>query len=170
VDCLYENDARAAFETAAGAGSMDPMVLVSGMASVSKNVSFGITGSTTYLNVWSTECGRTCVADTQQPYILARTVSTLDHITKGRFAWNVVTSYSDSAAKAMGKTKATSHDRRYEEAHEYMDLVYSYDNTTPHRQISLTSFLVFGKGLGKMARRCSIQAEGSRTTMTKPIE
>jgi hypothetical protein len=26
----------------------------------------------------------------------------------------------------MGKTKATSHDRRYEEAHEYMDLVYSY--------------------------------------------
>jgi alkanesulfonate monooxygenase SsuD/methylene tetrahydromethanopterin reductase-like flavin-dependent oxidoreductase (luciferase family) len=51
VDCLYENDARAAFETAAGAGSMDPMVLVAGMASVTKNVSFGITGSTTYLNV-----------------------------------------------------------------------------------------------------------------------
>jgi len=39
-------------------------------------------------------------------------------------AWNVVTSYGDTSAKAMGMTKITPHDQRYEEAHEYMDLMY----------------------------------------------
>lgn len=60
-----------------------------------------------------------------QPYLLARTWSTLDHATKGRVAWNVVTSYSDSAAKAMGSTKAVAHDQRYVQASEYMDLMYT---------------------------------------------
>lgn len=36
-----------------------------------------------------------------------------------------MTSYSSSAAKAMGKKEATAHDKRYDEAHEYMELVYS---------------------------------------------
>ncbi|KAH8678281.1 luciferase-like domain-containing protein [Xylariales sp. PMI_506] len=105
----YEGSAKACFETGSGVGWLDPMTIVSGMASVSKNVSFGITGSTSYIN----------------PFMLTRTVAGLDHLTKGRFAWNIVTSYSKTAAKAMGKTAATEHDRRYDEAHEYMDLVYS---------------------------------------------
>jgi alkanesulfonate monooxygenase SsuD/methylene tetrahydromethanopterin reductase-like flavin-dependent oxidoreductase (luciferase family) len=52
-------------------------------------------------------------------------MGTLDHISNGRFAWNIVTSYSGTAAAAMGKTEITPHDKRYEEADEYMDLVYS---------------------------------------------
>lgn len=40
--------------------------------------------------------------------------STLDHVTNGRCAWNVVTSYSNSAAKAMGHEEVMSHDERYE--------------------------------------------------------
>lgn len=56
---------------------------------------------------------------------MARTVATLDHITNGRFAWNVVTSYSKTAAKAMGKSEAVEHDKRYAMAHEYMDLCYA---------------------------------------------
>lgn len=60
-----------------------------------------------------------------KPYILSRTWATLDHASKGRVAWNVVTSYGDTSAKAMGRSKITPHDQRYEEAHEYMDLVYS---------------------------------------------
>jgi alkanesulfonate monooxygenase SsuD/methylene tetrahydromethanopterin reductase-like flavin-dependent oxidoreductase (luciferase family) len=64
-------------------------------------------------------------ADPLQPFVLARTYSTLDHATKGRVAWNVVTSYSTSAAQANGLEKVTAHDKRYEKAHEYMELCYS---------------------------------------------
>ena len=49
----------------------------------------------------------------------------MDHMTKGRVAWNIVTSYSNNAAKAMGQDKVTAHDKRYDEAHEYMDIMYS---------------------------------------------
>lgn len=104
-----EGNGKASFDCGSGVGWLDPMSLVSGMASASKNVSFGITGSTSYIN----------------PFIMARTASTLDHVTNGRFAWNVVTSYSTSAAKAMGLKKVTDHDKRYAEAHEYMEMVYS---------------------------------------------
>ena len=58
------------------------------------------------------------------PFILARTWSTLDHVTRGRIAWNVVTSYSNSAAQAMGHDKVSPSEERYRAAHEYMDLVY----------------------------------------------
>jgi alkanesulfonate monooxygenase SsuD/methylene tetrahydromethanopterin reductase-like flavin-dependent oxidoreductase (luciferase family) len=46
-------------------------------------------------------------------------------MTKGRVAWNIVTSYSNNAAKAMGKDQVTAHDKRYTEAHEFMDIMYS---------------------------------------------
>jgi FMN-dependent oxidoreductase (nitrilotriacetate monooxygenase family) len=60
-----------------------------------------------------------------QPFVLSRTYSSLDHATKGRVAWNVVTSYSTSSAKANGMDSITPHDKRYEKAHEYLDLCYS---------------------------------------------
>jgi FMN-dependent oxidoreductase (nitrilotriacetate monooxygenase family) len=86
----------------------DPMVIIPAMASVTKSLGFGVTGSTTYLS----------------PYILARTFSTLDHLTEGRVAWNIVTSHSSSAAKALGYDKVVAHDERYAMADEYMDVVY----------------------------------------------
>jgi alkanesulfonate monooxygenase SsuD/methylene tetrahydromethanopterin reductase-like flavin-dependent oxidoreductase (luciferase family) len=83
--------------------------MAAAMASVTKSVSFGITGSTTYI----------------PPYLLARTWGTLDHMTGGRVAWNIVTSYSTNSALAMGRKSVTAHDKRYAEAHEYMDIMYS---------------------------------------------
>lgn len=59
------------------------------------------------------------------PFPLARTFSTLDHLTNGRVAWNVVTSWSTAAAKAFGRD-LVAHDKRYEIAEEYMDVVYKY--------------------------------------------
>ena len=41
-------------------------------------------------------------------------------------AWNVVTSWSKSAALALGKDDVVPHDERYEVASEYMDLVYRF--------------------------------------------
>jgi FMN-dependent oxidoreductase (nitrilotriacetate monooxygenase family) len=58
------------------------------------------------------------------PYMLARVSATLDHLTDARFGWNVVTSAEDSAAQNFGMDKMLEHDRRYEIADEYMDLVH----------------------------------------------
>ena len=65
------------------------------------------------------------IRETKAPYLLARTWASLDHVTRGRIAWNVVTSYSTSAAKVLGKEDVLPSEERYKIAHEYMDLVYS---------------------------------------------
>jgi len=109
IDDHFPGQMEAQFRSGSNCAQLDPIVWVSAMAAVTKNVCFGITGSTSYIN----------------PFILARTYSSLDHATKGRIAWNVVTSYSNSSAKANGLDKITAHDKRYEKAHEYMDLCYS---------------------------------------------
>jgi FMN-dependent oxidoreductase (nitrilotriacetate monooxygenase family) len=57
------------------------------------------------------------------PFMLARLCSTLDHIAKGRFGWNIVTSGEDGSAKNFGMEKLTEHDLRYDIADEYLDLV-----------------------------------------------
>jgi alkanesulfonate monooxygenase SsuD/methylene tetrahydromethanopterin reductase-like flavin-dependent oxidoreductase (luciferase family) len=51
VDEKFQESAKATFAGGAGVGTLDPLVVVSAMASASKNVSFGITGSTSYINV-----------------------------------------------------------------------------------------------------------------------
>ena len=52
-------------------------------------------------------------------------MSTLDHLTKGRVGWNVVTGYLDSAARGVsGAAQQPKHDTRYQIAEEYMELVY----------------------------------------------
>ncbi|RDW74813.1 bacterial luciferase-like protein [Coleophoma cylindrospora] len=110
VHDTYEGKADASFRGGHAAGQLDPVVMASAMTAVTKSVSVGITGSTTYI----------------PPYLLARTWGTLDHMSKGRVAWNIVTSYSNNAAKAMGQDKVTPHDKRYIEADEYMDIIYSF--------------------------------------------
>lgn len=69
--------------------------------------------------------------DVVAPYILARTYSTLDHLTDGRVGWNIVTSHSNSAAQAMGKEEVMPHDERYLAAEEYMEIVYRYVPSPP---------------------------------------
>lgn len=58
------------------------------------------------------------------PFLLARLCSTLDHIAKGRFGWNVVTSAEDAAAQNFGLDQLPPRELRYDMAHEYMDLCY----------------------------------------------
>lgn len=66
----------------------DPMMLVSAMAAVTENLGFGIT-----VNVHN-----------EAPYTFARRISTLDHLTRGRVGWNIVTGYLDSAHRGRGDT------------------------------------------------------------------
>jgi FMN-dependent oxidoreductase (nitrilotriacetate monooxygenase family) len=86
----------------------DPLLLVPAMAYATRNLGFGVTCNLTY----------------EPPYIFARRMSTLDHLTKGRIGWNVVTGYLDSAARGMGLAQQPEHDSRYDVAEEYMQVVY----------------------------------------------
>lgn len=86
----------------------DPLLLVSAMAAVTKNLGFGLTANLTY----------------EPPYLFARRLSTLDHLSRGRVGWNIVTGYLDSAAKAMGLDAQPEHDRRYDQADEYLEVLY----------------------------------------------
>ncbi|HEX4174198.1 MAG TPA: LLM class flavin-dependent oxidoreductase [Acetobacteraceae bacterium] len=86
----------------------DPLLLVPAMAYATRHLGFGVTCNLTY----------------EPPYIFARRMSTLDHLTRGRIGWNVVTGYLDSAARGMGLAQQPEHDSRYELAEEYMQVVY----------------------------------------------
>ncbi|KAL3459627.1 luciferase-like domain-containing protein [Aspergillus heterothallicus] len=86
----------------------DPFLPIAAMAAVTKHLSFGITASTTYEN----------------PFLLARRFATLDHLTKGRVAWNAVTSHLESAARNVGLETQIAHDERYKMADEYLNLTY----------------------------------------------
>jgi FMN-dependent oxidoreductase (nitrilotriacetate monooxygenase family) len=57
------------------------------------------------------------------PYQLARTIGSLDQVTRGRIGWNVVTGSSDPAARNFGLDAMPPHDLRYDVADEYMEAV-----------------------------------------------
>jgi FMN-dependent oxidoreductase (nitrilotriacetate monooxygenase family) len=57
------------------------------------------------------------------PFLLARLVNTLDHVTQGRVGWNCVTSSNDGAAQNYGHEGQYPHDERYDRADEFADLV-----------------------------------------------
>ena len=86
----------------------DPLLVIPAMAAVTQNLGFAATAALSF----------------EPPYTFARRMSTLDHLTGGRIGWNIVTGYLDSAARGAGREKQTSHDARYEIAHDYMDVVY----------------------------------------------
>ncbi|MDQ0475297.1 NtaA/DmoA family FMN-dependent monooxygenase [Labrys wisconsinensis] len=58
------------------------------------------------------------------PFSFARRVSTLDHLSKGRIGWNIVTSVSHNAAQNFGFDRIVPHDERYRWAEDYVDVVY----------------------------------------------
>jgi FMN-dependent oxidoreductase (nitrilotriacetate monooxygenase family) len=86
----------------------DPTIPISAMAAVTKNLAFGITASTSF----------------EPPFLLAKRFSTLDHVTKGRIGWNIVTSWKKAAFKAIGIDTPIEHDERYLQADEYLRVLY----------------------------------------------
>src|SRR5690606_16730029 len=105
---VYKGTRDPAVEQAVQVPANDPLLLISAMAQATEHLGFGVTYSLTY----------------EQPYMLARRFSTLDHLTKGRVAWNIVSSYLDSAAKNLGFDEQLKHDDRYEVAEEFLEVCY----------------------------------------------
>lgn len=60
----------------------------------------------------------------EHPFNFARKLSTLDHLSKGRIGWNIVTSVSHNAAQNFGFDRIVPHTDRYRWAEEYVDIVY----------------------------------------------
>ena len=73
--------------------------------------------------------GATYSTTYHQPFHVARLFSTLDHMTEGRAAWNVVTSVNDNEARNMGLPHAVGHDQRYDQADEFMEIVHGHWDT-----------------------------------------
>ena len=86
----------------------DPLQLAAPMAMVTEHLGIGVTASTSF----------------EHPYTFARRLSTLDHHTKGRVGWNIVTSYLESGAKNICQGGLRRHDNRYEVAAEYVEVLY----------------------------------------------
>jgi FMN-dependent oxidoreductase (nitrilotriacetate monooxygenase family) len=105
---VYQGSRDAAVRQGVQVPANDPLLLIPAMANVTKHLGFGVTYSLTY----------------EQPYMLARRMSTLDHITNGRAAWNIVSSYLDSASRNFGMDQQIRHDDRYEIAEEFLDVCY----------------------------------------------
>ena len=105
---VYGNSHDGALTHATQTPVTDPLLVISAMAAVTKHLGFGVTAGTAY----------------EHPYPFARRMSTLDHLTKGRVGWNVVTGYLPSAARNMGHDDQLEHDARYDHADEYLEVLY----------------------------------------------
>lgn len=95
---------------------MDPIPILSAVSMMTKHVGLASTMTTTYL----------------EPYNLARTVASLDHISGGRAAWNIVTGSNKDDALQFNREQHVPHAERYERAEEFVDVVRgiwdSYDD------------------------------------------
>jgi FMN-dependent oxidoreductase (nitrilotriacetate monooxygenase family) len=105
---IYRDGPDAAVKNAVQIPVGDPMLLIPAMAVVTEHLGFGVTCNTSY----------------EPPYLLARRMSTLDHLTRGRIGWNIVTGYLDSAARGMGFSGQAAHDDRYDRADDFLAVVY----------------------------------------------
>ncbi|MFB2837336.1 LLM class flavin-dependent oxidoreductase [Floridanema evergladense] len=85
----------------------EPVTLFSALSAVTQNIGFVATASTTY----------------EDPYTLARKFASLDHLSKGRAAWNVVTTGNENAAQNFGLEHHPDHSQRYERAEEFVEVV-----------------------------------------------
>ena len=106
----YGNDHAHTVEYGIRCVKMDPIVVLTAMGMATEKLGLASTCSTTYY----------------EPFDVARRFATLDLMTGGRAAWNVVTSVNDGEAHNMGKDAHLEHDLRYDRADEFMEVVLGH--------------------------------------------
>lgn len=87
--------------------SFEPFTLLSALAAVTDKIGLAATASTTF----------------DEPYHIARRFASLDHISRGRAAWNIVTTSNPDSALNFGKDEHVEHGERYKRAREFYDVV-----------------------------------------------
>ena len=93
--------------TKTGHVSLEPLTMLGALAASTSQIGLIGTVSTTYT----------------EPYNLARQFASLDHISKGRIGWNIVTTWSILAAQNFGGSEQIGHSERYDRADEFMSVV-----------------------------------------------
>jgi FMN-dependent oxidoreductase (nitrilotriacetate monooxygenase family) len=88
------------------AGTLEPTLLLTALATVTERVGLIATASTTY----------------NEPYNLARRFGSLDHVSRGRAGWNIVTTAGVEAARNFNLTELPAHAERYARAAEFVDV------------------------------------------------
>jgi FMN-dependent oxidoreductase (nitrilotriacetate monooxygenase family) len=106
----FGGDSREAIRAGAMCPMNDPTYVIPTMAYATEHLGFGVTVNLTY----------------DHPFMLARRMSTLDHLTKGRIGWNIVAGFVNSGARAIGMESVREHDERYDLAEDYMAVIYKY--------------------------------------------
>jgi FMN-dependent oxidoreductase (nitrilotriacetate monooxygenase family) len=86
---------------------LEPVTTLAALAMATSRIGMIATASTTYT----------------EPFNLARQFASLDHISNGRVAWNIVTSWLATAARNFGGTGQVSHADRYARGEEFMTVV-----------------------------------------------
>lgn len=87
---------------------LEPLTLLSALAVHTRRIGLAATASTTF----------------SDPFTMARSFSSLDHISRGRAAWNVVTSFSADVAKNFSRDDMPNHAERYARAREFLDVAF----------------------------------------------
>jgi N-acetyl-S-(2-succino)cysteine monooxygenase len=85
----------------------EPMTLLAALSMVTRHIGLGATVSSSF----------------SEPFNVARAFASLDHLSGGRAAWNVVTSTHDASAQNFNRERLNEHDLRYEIATEFVDVV-----------------------------------------------
>ncbi|MFF3572310.1 LLM class flavin-dependent oxidoreductase [Nocardia jiangxiensis] len=105
----FGNDIRVPIERGTqAAATIDPSLVAASLANVTEKLGLAITKSTTYFH----------------PYEVARIFGTLDHLSRGRVGWNVVTSLNQAEAHNFGVEQHFGHDERYERAQEFLEVAF----------------------------------------------
>jgi len=105
ISDTYTGDLDPALRYAVQAPEHDPIPLLSFMAAVTEKIGLAATFSTSH----------------HHPFYVARLWASLDHLTRGRAGWNVVTSLNHNQAANYGEEREPS-ERRYEKAHEFIEV------------------------------------------------
>lgn len=87
---------------------LEPLTLLAALAVQTQHIGLAATASTTF----------------NDPFNLARSFSSLDHISHGRAAWNVVTSFSTDVARNFSQENMPIHAERYAVAHEFLEVAF----------------------------------------------
>jgi len=115
LDFIFFADSAAVRETKPGVlrrsaqytAYFEPVTLLSALAVVTKHIGLVATATTSY----------------NEPYNVARRFASLDYISGGRAAWNVVTSGNEAEAYNFGRDEHFDHELRYQRAREFVDVV-----------------------------------------------
>ena len=102
---IYGGSVADAVRLGARPVKLDLSIVLGAVAGATRSIGLGATYSTTYY----------------APFHVARTFATLDHLSGGRAAWNVVTSVNDSEAQNYGFDETLGHDQRYDRADEFLE-------------------------------------------------